>query len=80
MTGSQRRNRHDQVEVDVFSDRLELMDPLPIGARDCQSLRLSPCAIFVTYAVERLNVIEILVMYTDFPAKPLDVTVNCPII
>jgi len=80
MTGCHRRKRHDQLEVDVFSDLLEFMGPLPDGARHSQSLTLSPHAIFVTYAVERLNIIKIPVMRTDFPAQPLDVAVNCTII
>ena len=68
MTGRHRRKRHDQLEVDIFSDLLEFIGPLPDGARHSQSLTLSPHAIFVTYAVERLDIIKIPVMRTDFPA------------
>ena len=70
----------DQLEVDFFSDRSEFMGSLPNSARRSQSLTLSTHAIFVTYAVKRLNIIKILVMHTDFSAQPLNMTVNRPII
>ena len=80
MTKRDRLNLHDDLEVDAFSDLLDFMGSLPNSARHSQSLTLSPHAIFVTDAIKCLNIIEIIVMRTDFPTQPLDVAVNCPII